>query len=368
MYNFAMDPLQRLKNDYPWIHTPLIVSAPMRLITLAESATEVSKAGGIGFLAAGTDSSTLSENLQNAKVLLRNNPLPSRDSTLPIGIGFINWGSDLAAALPLIQEYRPSAVWFFAPHSPAQLHQWTLETRKVSPHTRIWVQIGSVEQAIESVRVAAPDVLVVQGTDAGGHGLVRGASVVSLVPEVSDAVEAFVQSKRDKGRNVRKPVLLAAGGIMEARGAAAALVLGASGVCMGTRFLGSREAVITKGYQNEVIRASDGGQTTVRTKVYDEVRGTTGWADTYNGRGVLNKTYVDWEKGMEHAENKKLYDAEILKGDSGWGVDGRMTTYAGTGVGLVKEIMGAGDIVREVREGAVNVLRGTNIGVREGRL
>lgn len=45
MYDLAMDPIQRLKNDYPWIHTPLIVSAPMRLITLAESASEVSKAG-----------------------------------------------------------------------------------------------------------------------------------------------------------------------------------------------------------------------------------------------------------------------------------------------------------------------------------
>lgn len=230
------------------------------------------------------------------------------------------------------------------------------------------MQIGCVEQAIEGLRVAEPDVLVVQGTDAGGHGLVRGASVVSLVPEVNDAVDGFVKHKRAKGRNVRKPVLLAAGGIMEERGAAAALVLGASGVCMGTRFLGSREAVIAKGYQNEVLRASDGGQNTVRTKVYDEVRGTPGWADTHNGRSLINKTYVDWENGMDHEENKKLYEAEILKGDDGWGVQGRMTTYAGTGVGLVKKVLGAGEIVREVREGAVNVLRGTNIGVREGRL
>lgn len=48
-YELGMDPVQKLRNDYPWIHTPLVVSAPMRLITLAESATEVSKAGKFPF-------------------------------------------------------------------------------------------------------------------------------------------------------------------------------------------------------------------------------------------------------------------------------------------------------------------------------
>ena len=197
-----------------------------------------------------------------------------------------------------------------------------------------------------------PDVLVVQGSDAGGHGLAQGAGVITLVPEVSDAIDSL--AGRERGQ---VPIIVAAGGIAEARGAAAVLALGASGLVMGTRFLAAKEAVIATGYQNEVVRASDGGQTTVRTKVYDNVRGTTGWADTYNGRGIINKSYIEAVAGLDEEENKKLYKEEIKKGDAGWGIEGRMTTYAGTGIGLVKTVMSAEDIVISVREGAKVVLK-----------
>ena len=80
------------------------------------------------------------------------------------------------------------------------------------------------------------------------------------------------------------PLLMAAGAIVEGRGVAAALVLGAAGVAMGTRFLASAEANIAAGYRDEVVRASDGGQNTVRTKTYDSLRGTTVWSQGYNAR------------------------------------------------------------------------------------
>lgn len=60
--------------------------------------------------------------------------------------------------------------------------------------------------------------------------------------------------------------------------------------------------------------------------------------------------------GLDKEENKKLYDEALAKGDAGWGVNGRLTTYAGARVGLVKEIKKARDIVEEVREGAIRVL------------
>lgn len=208
------------------------------------------------------------------------------------------------------------------------------------------MQIGSVKEARDVVTQARPDVLVVQGTDAGGHGLAQGAGLISLLPEVSDAVALLVP------REEERPVLVAAGGIADARGAAAALVLGAGGVVMGTRFLAAHEAVVAKGYRNEVLRASDGGQSTVRTKVWDTARGTTGWAQTHNGRGIVNKTYTDAMSGMEDADNKRLYEAEMQKGDEGWGIQARLCTYAGSAVGLVREVKGAGAIVEEVREGA----------------
>lgn len=284
--------------------------------------------------------------MEHATRLLSTNTPRSKDATIPIGIGFINWGADLARALPLVASFKPAAVWFFAPSSNAALSEWTSKFRDASPETKIWVQIGSVKEARDVVTQARPDVLVVQGTDAGGHGLAQGAGLISLLPEVSDAVALLVP------REEERPVLVAAGGIADARGAAAALVLGAGGVVMGTRFLAAHEAVVAKGYRNEVLRASDGGQSTVRTKVWDTARGTTGWAQTHNGRGIVNKTYTDAMSGMEDADNKRLYEAEMQKGDEGWGIQARLCTYAGSAVGLVREVKGAGAIVEEVREGA----------------
>ena len=278
-------------------------------------------------------------------------------------MGLVNWGASLSDSIPLIQTYRPAAVWFFAPKSVSSLIEWTEGTRRASPETKIWVQVGSVLEAVSVVRNVQLDVLVVQGTDAGGHGLAQGAGVISLVPEVSDAIESLIAKEGGQA-----PVILAAGGIMEARGVAAALALGASGVVMGTRFLASHEANIAKGYQDEVVRASDGGQTTVRTKVYDNLRGTTGWAETHNARGIINRSYTDAVAGLDDDENKKLYDAETRKGDAGWGVEARMTTYAGAGVGLVRSVMGAGDIVKEVREGTRGVLERLNGGLVTGKL
>ncbi|PVI00280.1 oxidoreductase 2-nitropropane dioxygenase [Periconia macrospinosa] len=346
-------PLQNLHTDYPWIRTPLVIGAPMRLIALADLAVEISKAGGIGFIGAGTDVSDLATHLEEAKGLLDMAGVKGRDGTLGVGVGFIRyWGAHLPTTLPLLSHYRPAAAWLFAPSTLSSLSDWSTSIRAASPSTKLWIQIGSVREARDALLTAHPDVLVIQGTDAGGHGLSRGAGLITLVPEVADEVDRIVE--REKG--VRRPVLVAAGGIVESRSASAAFVLGASGVVMGTRFLAAREAVVSKGYREEVLRASDGGQSTVRTKVYDFVRGTTGWAESHNARGVVNRTFEDAVRGMSEEENKRLYEEEVKKGDEGWGVEGRMTTYAGSGVGLVKEVKYAREIVEEVREGVKGVL------------
>ncbi|KAJ4301183.1 hypothetical protein N0V90_003274 [Kalmusia sp. IMI 367209] len=335
----------------------------MRLIALADMAVEISKAGGLGFIGSGTDTSTLSTDLSSASALLSNSHLHKYTDVLPIGIGFINWGASLSTALPLISRYRPAAVWFFAPSSLTSLQDWTTQTRKASPRTKIWIQIGSVREAISVVQSVRPDVLIVQGTDAGGHGLVQGASLMSLLPEVDDAVSQLCEKE-----NICRPALIGAGGIIDSRGASAALTLGAHGTVLGTRLLASPEANISKGYREEVLRATDGGQSTVRTKVYDMLRGTTGWAETHNGRGLINRSYVDAVSGMSDEENKRLYEEEIKKGDAGWGVEARMTTYAGSGVGLVREVKRAGDIVREVREGTKQLLKRWSSEARAGKL
>ena len=251
-------------------------------------------------------------------------------------------------------ENRPAAVWLFAPRQPSDLAEWTREIRRATDGaTKVWIQVGTVADAVAAIETAEPDVLVVQGQDAGGHGLTKGAGLIPLLPETIEAVTALAQEKGKK-----MPQFVAAGAIMTGSCLAAALTLGAQGVTLGTRYLAAHEAKIGKGYQQAVIRAKDGGVSTVRSRVYDTLRGTTDWPPQYGGRGVVNASYEDYENGMNMAENKKLYDAAMEKGDEGWDEkDGRMTTYAGTGVGLVKTIQSAEDITKEVREEGVACIR-----------
>ena len=331
------------KESYPWVIEPLIACAPMRMITLSPLTVAVSRAGGIGFLAAGSDLSNLQDNLEEARRLIKHTPVPgAAPDTLPIGVGFLNWGADLSKALEAIRKYAPAAVWFFAPRKNDDLVLWTKRIREVSAaKTKIWIQVGTVVDAIEISRLCKPDVLVVQGIDAGGHGLERGAGIITLLPEVADAL---------KEQGLEHIALVAAGGIVEGRGTAACLALGAGGVVMGTRFLACTEVQIARGYQDEIIRARDGGVNTVRSRVYDTLRGLTNWPGHYNGRGIINQSFLDATNGEVTEENKKLYAEAMKIGNDGWGPQGRMTTYAGTGVGLIHEIKTAEAILEEVRK------------------
>ncbi|KAF3153395.1 hypothetical protein TWF569_002340 [Orbilia oligospora] len=306
-----------ITDSYPWTTAPLIVGAPMRLISGPSLVHAISAAGGIGFLAAGTDVSTLSENISSFKSLLSTSPIPGAPSdVLPIGVGFILWGADLKLAVKALSELPepPAAVWLFAPSSSEELGSWANGIRSATKNkSKIWVQASCVADAIEAIKVATPDVFVIQGADAGGHGRYASAGLISLVPELIDAVRA-------------------------------------DGAALGTRFLAAEEAVIRKGYQDAVLKAEDGGNNTIRTDVYDKLRGTIGWPEGYGGRGVINLSYVDAIKGVSFEENEKLYKVAEGAGDKGWEEgNARMTTYAGTAVGLVKEVAKAGDIVRELR-------------------
>lgn len=340
-----------LSSDYPWTCSPLLASAPMRLITLASLAVTVSQAGGIGFLACGTEIGALRNELRKASTMLEASPIQNAPTgVLPIGIGFINWGVDLTAVLEALDEIVPAAVWFFAPKRNLDLAEWTKKLRDRSGgKTKIWIQIGNVSDALEVAKLCHPDVLVVQGSDAGGHGLAQGAGIISLLPEVADALQEV---------GLIKISLVAAGGIVEGRGTAACLALGADGVVLGTRFLATHEANIAEGYQHAVLGAKDGGPNTVRTGVYDQLRGTTGWPAKFNGRGIVNQSFLDAQRGMPSDDNKRLYEKALQEGVQGWAR--RLTAYAGTGVGLVKKVQSAHDIIEEVRQDAIETLSRTS--------
>ena len=339
--------------QYPWLQKPVIVGAPMRLIALPPLAIEISATGGFGFIGAGDALEKLDGWLQDAADLIAKKPdlaeIYRRTNILPIGVGFFNWApaESIDKLIEAVKKFKPAAVWQFGAFTNAEYANIAQRVREASNGvTKVWIQVGSAADAVEVVEKAQPDVLVVQGTDAGGHGLETGASIMTLLLEVQDQMQAGGQ---------QKPHLIAAGGIVDGRGTAAAMTLGANGVCLGTRFLASEEATIARGYQQDIIRASDGGVSTARTKVYDQLRGTTAWPKSYNARGILNQSFHD-SKTLSFEENKRMYDDAVEKGDLGWGVEGRMTTYAGTGVGLIKEVKKAGDIVREIQQEAAQCL------------
>ncbi|CAL5868619.1 uncharacterized protein PFLUO_LOCUS2846 [Penicillium psychrofluorescens] len=353
-------PPNTLHKTYPWISpsNPSLASAPMLNIATANLAISVSKAGGIGFIAGGYNLSGLSAELISASKqttsLHPTNPLPAfytDTGLLPLGVGFLNWGADRAEAISILKQHPPAAVWLFAPtNMPDDLLEWANEIRSITPRSKtaskpqqriqIWVQVGTVHEALSAQQTLHPDVIVAQGSDAGGHGLARSASLMTLLPEICSTLPELTQTP-----------ILAAGGISTGRSLAAALSLGAVGAVMGTRFLACAEANIATGYQREILRATDGGASTVRSTVYDSVRGIHGWPERYDGRGVVNHSYIDSvESGMDDEENRRLYRLEMAKGDDGWGPQGRMTTYAGTGVGLVNRVLSAEEILDEVWE------------------
>lgn len=356
------------REAFPWTDAPLISSAPMRGAAYAKLAVAVSQAGGLGFIGAGYDTHLLDGYLQDAVKLLAEGPIAKAnvDEALPVGVGIIVHRAKLdefvAAITPSPSNNHrapPAAVWLFAPHEPSDLRLWADAIKQVplskgQKRPSIWVQAGSLAEMVPSVIAAQPDVAVVQGADAGGHGLAQGASIVPLVPEMIRCFNSLLSG----GKLLSMPRIVATGGISEGRGMAAALVLGAQGVSLGTAFLATPEAEIAQGYREEVVSASDGGNSTIRSRVYDSLRGTDFWPERFGARGVTNESWREWQRtGQEGmAANRNNYEKAIGLGDAGWGPQGRMTTYAGTGVGLVTSIKSAGEIVRSIRSESMDAL------------
>lgn len=143
-------------------------------------------------------------------------------SKLPVGTSFVTGHPSITAfsetALPIIARHRPAAVWLFAPDGAVKPHRRIIDAlHGLQDPPAVFVQVGNVSSAREAARDGA-DVLVCQGTDAGGHQFRQGMGVVSLVP----SVKRMLQDEFPE----RDIVALAAGGIVNGEGVAAALALG----------------------------------------------------------------------------------------------------------------------------------------------
>ena len=316
----------------------------MRVLAGPELAVAISAAGGLGFVGPAVKTENMENDLAEVRRLLqhRHPGLKNRSNLLSVGVGFQLWSDSLITATKLIQQYRPCIAWLYAPqneHSDYAI--WTAAFKQASPETQIWIQVGTVAETQVLLQTKQmPDVLVVQGAAAGGHGRAEdGMELMTLLPEIVDLLHE--QSS---------PIpVLAAGGIVDGRGAAAAFCLGAQGVVMGTRFLAASEARISPGYQREIVRASDGAANTTRTLLYNHLRGTFGWPEAYAPRTIINRSFLEHREGETFERLKKFHDMAATKGDEGWGPEGRLGTYAGSSIGLIKDVKDAAQIVQDTQ-------------------
>jgi nitronate monooxygenase len=242
IFTSEVDMATMLREWFPRATSPFICNAPMFGFANSELAASVTKAGGFGiwktllkvdkitdtfylgfigggldFTATSTQISKLRSELSTCRKLLDIPP----EEVLPIGVGFLMFQPEnfLQGIIPVLQEHRPAAVWLFAAKDGERYAQYipTLRAEGKSWGLKIFVQLGSVTAAKEALEDGA-DILVVQGTDAGGHQFALGAGLMALLPEVVDMVNAsFPESK---------VAIIAAGGIMDGRGIAAAQALG----------------------------------------------------------------------------------------------------------------------------------------------
>ncbi|KAF1960914.1 inosine monophosphate dehydrogenase [Byssothecium circinans] len=338
------------KSYLPWTSSPLIINAPMAGFAGPSLATSVSLSGGLGLIGGLSSMSDLHSQLKAASQTISSSLLATHSTThLSVGVGLLPFILKLDDVLPIIKEFKPIVAWLFAAKELDDYATWAGAVRQVSPGTKIWIQVGSVSAAVQIANNASPDALCMQGADAGGHGFEKGAGIISLIPEAADTLarEGFDDIP-----------LLASGGIVDGRGVAAALALGASGVVMGTRFLASEEVIVHPKYQAAVLEARDGGQVTTRSKLFDELRGPNPWPEAYDGRSLVVKSYQDHVRGVSLENIQKLHNEAVLGEDKGYatGLEGRAAIWVGTGLGMVDRVESARDIVEGVRRETREVL------------
>ncbi|KAK9487004.1 2-nitropropane dioxygenase [Lipomyces starkeyi] len=340
--------IQDLRSWFPHLTTPIIFSAPMRLLSSERLALAVSRAGGLGFIGAGYDFSNLDSMLSNASSSITSSPIPTAStSTLPIGVGAILWNVDHAEQarfMNLMRQYKPCAIWLFAPKSDAQMDEWIGNLRQSSPNSKVVVQVGTVAEAVRVYKDV--DILVVQGYDAGGHGTARTGSIISLVPEVLYALSMLGNTGSEK-----IPPVVATGGIVSGAATVAALALGADGVAIGTKLLAATESDADHALRAMIVGIKDGGKNTVRTRLYDDLRGSSGWPQNYNGRAYINDSYLDAESGVKKDVLLDRYKVAERENDLN-----RLAVFVGTGVGLVIEVKTAEEIIVEIQKEADDVI------------
>lgn len=305
-----------------------IISAPMAFAAGGRLAAAVSDAGGLGLIGGGYgDAGWISEQFSAA-------------GQQTVGCGFITWSlAKQPQLLDLVLSFRPRAV-FLSFGDPAPFAEQIRGAGAL-----LICQVQRKNDAARALDCGA-DIVVAQGTEAGGHGARRGT--LTLVPEVADLI----------AKQSPQTLLCAAGGIGDGRGLAAAMMLGADGVLVGSRLWASKEANVSSAMHAAALNAS--GDDTIRSQVMDLAR-KLDWPDRYTARVLQNAFTRRWH-GHE-SELMAVADEEAAKYRQAWaeGDPERSNTFVGEVVGLIQDIEPAGDIIRRMVRDAETALSHPNV-------
>jgi nitronate monooxygenase len=304
-----------------------IVCAPMAFAAGGSLAAAVSRAGGLGIVGGGYAGTVGGE--------------PDPDTELALaksgkfGVGFITWA--LAQA--------PQMLTKALKHSPFCVFLSFGDPRPFAAEIRdsgavLICQVQFLSQ-IDAALHAGAEAVVVQGTEAGGHGASR--STFPFVPEAADHLK----------EHSPETLLLAAEGIADGRGLAAALMLGADGVVVGTRLWASAEALTPRAHTDKTI--GETGDSTIRTKVLDALRGYP-WPREYSFRFMKNKLTEQWADREAEAFRafgtlSEKYAEARMQGD----LD-TVAVVCGEAVGLLRDRPTAESIVKSMAAQAEDLL------------
>jgi nitronate monooxygenase len=294
-----------------------IISAPMGMIAGGRLAAAVSSAGGLGLIGGGYGDGGWLEREFSAAGNAR------------VGCGFISWSlAQRPELLDSVLARQPAAVMLsFGPAADfaAQIRQSGVP---------VICQVQSMAHAREAVGAGA-EVIVAQGGEAGGHSGSR--STFTLVSEVADYL----------AKTAPDTLLVAAGGVADGRSLAAALMLGADGVLIGSRLVASSEALTPHGFHDAILAAD--GDATIKTSVIDLVRNYH-WPSEFSGRALRNGFVTRW-----HGRENALTDSSIIASETEryWaaftsGDADNAGVFMGEAAGLIHDVQPAARIIEQM--------------------
>jgi nitronate monooxygenase len=317
-------PLRTRLTDRLGIAHPIVL-APMGSAAGGKLAAAVTAAGGLGLIGGGYgDAEWLEREFAAA-------------GNARIGCGFITWSlARKPHLLDAVLRHSPAAV-MLSFGSPLPFAE------KIKAGGALLIcQVQTMAHVREAIEAGA-DIIVAQGAEAGGHGVAR--ATLTLVPEVADHL----------ARTAPECLLLAAGGIADGRGVGAALMLGADGVLMGSRFWASREALVPAIFQAAAVAAH--GDDTIRTTVVDIVR-KIDWPQPFTARVLRTRFTSEWHGREAALAQPEVIEREMpryLEAAKRGDVD-HTGVFIGEAVALINDIRPAGDIVRQIVREAEDLL------------